>query len=245
LWAFNDEELARAIAASAIPVVSGVGHEVDFTIADFVADVRAPTPSAAAELITPSADDWWGVYAGYAQRLAQQIKRKLDHGNQVLSWLGKRLQHPSRTLQNHFQRLDEFEQRLINAQNMALRHSYSKLAMYKAHLQQHSPLVRLAQHKMQMTSLAKRLQTATVHVYNDRRKQLAATVRALETVSPLATLSRGYAIIKKLPEKSIVRKTTDVQIGTHIETQLSQGKIICTVKELLPNETLSNLNREK
>ena len=244
LWAFNDERLARAIAASKIPIVSGVGHEVDFTIADFVADARAPTPSAAAELITPSAVDWLDLYTGFAQRLTVLIKRKLAHRTQALSWIVKRLQHPSRKLQNYAQRLDELEQRLTKAQNTVLRHSYSKLATYKARLQQHSPLIRLAQHKMLASSLLKRLQTAMIHVNNDRRKQLAATVRALEAVSPLATLSRGYAIIKKLPDKSIVRSSSDVQLGTHIEAQLGEGKIICAVQELHHHENLSKLNRE-
>ena len=245
LWAFNNEKLARAIAASDIPIVSGVGHEVDFTIADFVADARAPTPSAAAELITPVASDWWNLYAGFAQRFSVLIKQKLDHRTQVLSGLSKRLQHPSRKLQNHAQRLDELEQRLIKSQNMALRHSYSKLATYKAQLQQHSPLNRLAQYNLRIASFMRRLQTATVHVCNDRKKQLAATVWALEAVSPLATLSRGYAIIKKLPDKSIVRNSMDLQIGTYIEAQLSHGIIICAVEELKPNETLSKLNREQ
>ena len=94
------------------------------------------------------------------------------------------------------------------------------------------------------SSLLKRLQTAMIHVNNDRRKQLAATVRALEAVSPLATLSRGYAIIKKLPDKSIVRSSSDVQLGTHIEAQLGEGKIICAVQELHHHENLSKLNRE-
>jgi len=249
LWAFNDEKLARTIVTCEIPIVSGVGHEVDFTIADFVADARAPTPSAAAELITPYAGDWLDLYAGFARRLTELIVRKLRQWQQTLSWLGKRLQHPSRKLQNYAQRVDELEQRFRNAQNTILRHSRGRLATYNAQLQKHSPLVRLAQYKMLLKALMKRLQTATVHVYNDRRKHLAATARALEAVSPLATLSRGYAIIKKLPENSVVRKSTDVKIGTHIEAQLEQGKIICAVMDLQPNETsrnetLSTPNRE-
>lgn len=243
LWAFNDEKLARTIVSSKIPVVSGVGHEVDFTIADFVADARAPTPSAAAELVTPSASDWLDLYAAFEQRLTVLMKRKLEHGKQVISWLGKRMQHPSRKLQSYAQRLDELEQRLINTQNNVLRHCRSKLATLRANLQQHSPFIHFAQYKTLLTSLVKRLQIATVHVYNDRRTQLAATVRALEAVSPLATLSRGYAIIKKRPEKSIVRNSNDVQIGTHIEAQLGQGKIICSVNEIQPDETLSKLNQ--
>ena len=244
LWAFNDERLARAIAASAIPVVSGVGHEVDFTIADFVADARAPTPSAAAELLTPAIDDWRDVYIGFAQRLSALINRKLRSDHQQLSWIIKRLQHPSRQLQRTAQRIDELEQRLIKSQNTALQNCQSTLAMLRARLEQYSPVIRLSQHKLVTASLSKRLYTAIQHRYQDNRLRLAATVRALEAVSPLATLGRGYAIIKKLPEKSIVRTVADVQIGTHIEAQLNQGRIICVVEELQPTHNLSKLPSE-
>lgn len=240
LWAFNNEKVARAIAASNLPVVSGVGHEVDFTIADFVADVRAPTPSAAAELVSPDIDDWLESFRSYAEQLMGLVSRKIQHGRQTLAWLNKRLQHPSRRLQLRAQRVDELEQRLIKAQNNALRHAHGKLLTLRAHLEQHSPRLRLFQYKVLTQSLVKRHWIAMEHNLEQRKKQLAATVRALEAVSPLATLSRGYAIVKKLPDKSIVRQSTDVQIGTQIEAQLRQGKIICTVEEVQHNDQLSN-----
>jgi len=239
LWAFNDEQLARTIVDSAIPIVSGVGHEVDFTIADFVADMRAPTPSAAAELVTPAADDWWALYADFVQRIMALIDRKLQSSKQMMSWIMKRLQHPSRKLQSQAQRTDELEQRLINAQKTVLRHNQNILATMQARLEQYSPLIRLSHHNQMTILLVKRLHRAMQHIYNNRQQQLAATARALEAVSPLATLGRGYAIVKKLPDKTIVRKASEVEIGTHIEAQLDQGKIICTVEELLPEQNLS------
>ncbi|WP_455211751.1 exodeoxyribonuclease VII large subunit, partial [Kaarinaea lacus] len=244
LWAFNDERLARTIVDSDIPIVSGVGHEVDFTIADFVADMRAPTPSAAAELITPAADDWLATYADFAQQLSVLIERKLQSSKQMLSWILKRLQHPSRKLQSQAQRMDELEFRLINAQKSVLRHHHSALATIQAQLAQHAPQTRLSQHNQWSLSLAKRLHRAIQHIFHDRQQQLAATARALEAVSPLATLGRGYAIIKKLPDNSIVRNAKDVQIGTHIEAQLGQGRIVCAVEELLPTQNLSKPKTE-
>lgn len=245
LWAFNDEQLARVIAASDIPIVSGVGHEVDFTIADFVADARAPTPSAAAEMLTPSAEDWRTMFAEIASRFTGLIQRKLASGHEQLSWVAKRLQHPSRRLQIQAQRIDELEQRLTNAQKSHWRHQQHRLATLRAQLEQYSPAMRLSQYQMMTASLQKRLNRAMQHHYDDRRKQLAATVRALEAVSPLATLGRGYAIVKRLPDKTIVRQTADVQIGTHIEAQLGQGRIICAVEELQPQYNLLQTNLSK
>jgi exodeoxyribonuclease VII large subunit len=245
LWAFNDEQLARVISASDIPIVSGVGHEVDFTIADFVADARAPTPSAAAEMLTPAAEDWREMFAEIASRFTGLIQRKLTTGREQLSWVTKRLQHPSRRLQSQAQRIDELEQRLINAQKSHWRHQQHRLATLRAQLEQYSPAMRLSQYQLMTTSLHTRLKRAMQHHYDDRRKHLAATVRALEAVSPLATLGRGYAIVKRLPDKSIVRQTGDVQIGTHIEAQLGQGRIICSVEELQPEYNLLQNNLSK
>ena len=124
-------------------------------------------------------------------------------------------------------------------QKTVLRHNQSRLATIQARLEQYSPKIRLSQHDQLTQSLVKRLHRAMQHIYHDRQQQLSATARALEAVSPLATLGRGYAIIKKLPEKTIVRKANDVQVGTHIEAQLGDGKIVCTVEELLPEQNLS------
>jgi exodeoxyribonuclease VII large subunit len=167
------------------------------------------------------------------------MEQKLQSSKQLLTWLLKRLQHPSHKLQRQAQRMDELEQRLIHAQKTVLRHHQSTLATTQARLEQYSPLIRLSQYQQLSVSLVQRLHRAMQHIDYNRRQQLAATVRALEAVSPLATLGRGYAIIKKLPEKSIVRKVSDVHIGTHIEAQLGQGSIICAVAELLPGQTLS------
>jgi exodeoxyribonuclease VII large subunit len=167
------------------------------------------------------------------------IHRKLQDCNQSLSWTVKHLQHPSRKLQSQAQRTDELEQRLTNAQKTVIRHNQSILATIQARLEQYSPLIRISQHNQLTISLVKRLHRAMQHIYHNRQQQLAATARALEAVSPLATLGRGYAIVKKLPDKTIVRNASDVQIGTQIETQLAQGKIICAVEELLPEQNLS------
>lgn len=232
LWSFNDEKLARAIFACDIPIVCGVGHEIDFTIADFVADVRAPTPSAAAELVSPNAQEWLEAYSGLESRLLLTMRRLLSQLQQNLQWLGKRLQDPQRRLQQQAQRMDELEQRLVKAQQRYVLHKFTHLRALSAQLREHSPRAKVLQWKILSDNLSKRFRMAVAHQQNDRRQRLGAAVRALETVSPLATLSRGYAIVKKLPENTIVRSTSQVKKGTQLETQLHHGKLICSVDEI-------------
>ncbi len=187
LWAFNEERVARAIAACAIPTVSGVGHEVDVTIADFVADVRAPTPSGAAELVVPDRREWLERLAVAQRRLAGGLGRRLTAIAQRHSWLSRRLAqcHPGVALRHRAQRLDDFEQRLRY-------------------------LVRA------------RLAAAA------SRCQLAG--RALNAVSPLATLERGYAIVTRHPEGTLVRSSDQLREGDLIEARLMQGQVKARVE---------------
>ena len=187
LMAFNDEDLARAIADCPIPIVSAVGHEVDFTIADFVADVRAPTPSGAAELVVPDRHDWLRVLASLATRIMRLGRRSLEDLGQSLDWLSRRLvqSSPSATLERSASRLSNLERRLSSA----------------------------AQHSV----------SAVEH-----RLQLA--IRGLNSVSPLATLDRGYAIVEDAATGKVLLSAAAVKPGDDIRARLAEGELIAEVK---------------
>jgi len=229
LWAFNEEVLARAVHASAIPIVSGVGHEIDFTIADFVADQRAPTPTAAAELISPAHDDLARTFAELGRRLYRSVANQLSARQQRLVSAEKRLRDPGRRLQGIAQRLDELELRRIRAQSNLLRHASGRLATLAARLQRHTPLTLLRQHEARRGELQRRLHTTLSHRLAHDRQRLAAASRQLEAVSPLSTLDRGYAIVRRASDGAVVRAASDVAIGARVVARLARGEIECTV----------------
>jgi exodeoxyribonuclease VII large subunit len=192
LWSFNEEVVARAIRASAIPVISGIGHEVDFTIADFAADRRAPTPSGAAEIAVPDAAEWLTRLNKDTGRLHNAISRRLQLKRERLAWQSRRLAvaHPGQRLRQHAQRLDELEQR----QRRAMRHYLAALLA---------------------------------------RSDAAA--RSLHAVSPLATLERGYAIVKG-PGAAIIRDAASVETGTELRIRVARGELEARVTGVCTEE---------
>lgn len=233
LWAFNEETVARAIYDCPIPVVSGVGHEIDVTIADFVADHRAATPSAAAEHVSPNGEEWLQAFVNVETRLVGQMNRHRQAKAQALAWLGKRLaqQHPGRRLRDQGQRLDELEQRLHYAWRSHLRHATARLSALAAQLHRHDPSRRLQHLQSQRENLGRRLVQAMNASLEQRRQRLNGLGRALDAVSPLATLGRGYAIVKRLPDGAIVRDADAVNLGDRIETRVARGRLVSTVDE--------------
>jgi exodeoxyribonuclease VII large subunit len=231
LWAFNDEALARAIVASPIPVVSGIGHEIDFTIADFAADVRAPTPSAAAELAVPDGDEWLASLRRMHQHLQRGIKRRVEAERERLRWLVGRaaLVSPRTRLTQRTQHLDELEQRLTRALRRILAEQRSALGDYRGRLWQASPLARLQGAAARFGALSARLQAAGLAPLRRARERLAPLVRTLNAVSPLATLERGYAIVS-LEKGDILRNAADAPPGTVINARLGSGKIRAKVE---------------
>lgn len=232
LWAFNEEAVARAIYESPLPVVSAVGHEVDVTISDFVADVRAATPSAAAELLSPDRDEWLYALQRIGQRLERSLRQQLRLRRQKIEWLQKRLRDPARQLMQKAQRLDELEQRLHTAQRNLLRHLQARLATDTARLQRHNPLERLKQHRQKQQQLTVRLRQAMQQHLKQLQLKLASQLHALEAISPLATLSRGYAIVQEAQSGRVIRRSDEVKKGDTLHTLLHQGELICRVEEV-------------
>ena len=232
LWAFNDERLARAIAAASIPIVTGIGHEVDFTIADFAADVRAPTPSAAAEMVVPDAEEWRNAFVRFALRLQRAVRRRLESEDERLRWLTGRaaLVSPAARLGAQAQRLDELEQCLVRALRRRLSAHGERLRWLTRRAALVSPATRLTQQLQRLQTLRQELYRALRQTLNSRREQLLPLVRTLNAVSPLATLQRGYAIVS-VDGGAILRNAADVKPGTIIEARLAHGRVRAKVEE--------------
>ena len=232
LWAFNEEVVARAIYACPIPIVAGIGHEVDITIADFVADQRAPTPTAAAELVSPNQQEWRQRMLQLQSRLQRTAMRVLETRQQQLRYVSGRLPHPARRLEDRLQRLDELALRRNHAMQHLLRHRRAETNMLQERLQQFSPRQRLAQYQLQNHNLRQRLLTGLRHRLRHQQQQLQHLAHALDTVSPLATLSRGYAIVTSAVDDKIIRRAREVTPGDTIRTRLAQGRLESTVTKI-------------
>jgi exodeoxyribonuclease VII large subunit len=231
LWAFNDERLARAIVASPIPVITGIGHEIDFTIADFAADVRAPTPSAAAELAVPDAEEWLNSFVRLGARLQRGVRRRLEEHGGRLRWLMGRaaLVSPTARLSAHAQRLDELEQSLVRALRRRLQERRERLRWLVGRAALLSPTARLTRERLRLENLSERLYRGWQNAQSARREKLLPLVRTLSAVSPLATLERGYAIVS-LEGGHILRDAADAKPGTLIEARLAQGRLRARVE---------------
>ncbi|HEY5810142.1 MAG TPA: exodeoxyribonuclease VII large subunit, partial [Povalibacter sp.] len=234
LWSFNEEVVARAIAACAISLVSGIGHEVDFTIADFVADVRAPTPSGAAELVVPDCNEWLRSVSAWSRRLAKALQRSLSARSQRLFWLQRRLGqlHPGVELRQRAQRLDELEQRLTRMTRQHLRHRHALLAKLAAHLRQASPVLRLAAARTRL-AVARPTMVAALHRrIEKRRSQLRLAAGMLDAFSPLATLQRGYAIVSDA-NGHVVTDAQSLQAGQQVRARLAAGQITARIETII------------
>ncbi|MDH5300725.1 MAG: exodeoxyribonuclease VII large subunit [Gammaproteobacteria bacterium] len=231
LWPFNDERVARAIAASDIPLVCGVGHEVDFTIADFVADYRAATPTAAAEICSPDQTFLQKRLDQQQQALQRLLQHHLQRAGERLAHVRARLQSPARRVQDQQQRLDELQQRLSRATLARLRHDQHRLGQSRAQLLQHAPAQTLATLTLRNQQLQQQLSRAMSKVVTGHRQTLAQLIRTLNAVSPLATLERGYAISFLADGKTVVTDASQLQPGDLMQTRLAQGRITSQVVE--------------
>lgn len=233
LWPFNEESVAYAIHHSVIPIISGVGHEIDFTIADFVADVRAPTPSAAAELATPAIDDILQALYEKQNLLSRLLKQKLQHLQQNMTWLTKHLeqQHPKRKLAEQMQRLDFCEMTLIRLQTQLLKDYQVKWHKLEMQLLAQIPKHRTKEIRHHLQHYSNILMSAMQHSLSNQNQHLAGFAAKLDALSPLAILKRGFAIVSD-SHQHVLRNTKDIQQGDKILVQLMDGKLTCKVENI-------------
>jgi exodeoxyribonuclease VII large subunit len=230
LWCFNEEAVARAIAACVTPIVSAVGHETDVSISDFVADVRAPTPSAAAELLAPDSSDLGRRLESLQRRLLLRIQNRLAHDRLRLDSLARRLRHPGERLRQQAQRLDDLDMRLRRAFEQRLNQRRERLARLDTRLAAQHPGRALALLKQRLDNLAERLPRAMRQTLATRRQHLQVQVQTLQVVSPLATLSRGYSIL--LDERGqAIRSAAQTRNGQRLTARLGEGELQVRVED--------------
>lgn len=231
LWAFNEEQVARAILLCDIPIISGVGHEVDVTIADFTADHRAATPSAAAELVSPNQQTYLNKLQGFQRSLIRLINNQLERLTEQTLWLQKRLhmQHPNSLLVQQIQQLDDLGLRLqasfkacINDKKHSLRYAMQDLLNNRP-----DPLI--LQHKAQLEDLNHRLVSSSQLNLGHRQAQLANLCHTLQAISPLNTLARGYSISRDIHGNTI-SNANQLKKGERLITQLNKGKLTSKIE---------------
>ncbi|MDT4291462.1 exodeoxyribonuclease VII large subunit [Methylomonas sp. MO1] len=237
LWAFNEEIVARAVAASEIPVISAVGHEVDFSIADFVADLRAPTPSAAAECAVPDQSAWLNHFAAIERQLTRQIQDKLQQQQLHLTWLNKALQtqHPGEKLQRNTQRLDELEQRLNRATQAGLKLRRQRLALNTQRLNSQQPLASIHGYRLQLDYFQQRLSRCMQIKLTALKNRQHATAQTLHAISPLATLERGYAIVQRHESSQLVKSVKQLAKLELLDIRMADGHIVSRVDKVIPD----------
>ena len=236
LWSFNDEKVARAIFQCAIPVVTGIGHEIDFTIADFVADKRAPTPSAAAELVSPDRNKLVEHLKRLYKQIYDNVHRSLQTYREVIQRCAKRLPHPAKQLQNISQHLDESGLRMVKAIRYCFGLKRSHVYKLHAGINQFNPVQRLKLHKQKCIYITGQLRSALFDSIKTCRNRLEVTALTLHTISPLATLERGYAIVTKPENGRVIRSINEVEPGKETRTQIANGSFRSTITNIFKND---------
>jgi exodeoxyribonuclease VII large subunit len=231
LWPFNEESVARAIHRCPLPVVSAVGHEVDFTIADFVADQRAATPSAAAELVSPDAPTWRARRDAALRRLHTLARARIREERQALRWLQRRLLHPARRLQELTRRRGELLLRLRRALDTRRLAFARRLDVARARHARLRPAERIRLARGRTAAARTRLARAVESGLRQRRETLAATRRALESVSPQRTLERGYAIVTRRRDGAVLRDPAAASPGERVRARLAGGSLALRVED--------------
>ncbi|AFI89278.1 exodeoxyribonuclease VII large subunit [Pectobacterium parmentieri] len=236
LWSFNDERVARAIFASRIPIVSAVGHETDVTIADFVGDLRAPTPSAAAELVSRNQLELLRQIQSQRQRLEMAMDYYLAQRNREFTRLHHRLQqqHPQLRLARQQTQLVKLRQRLDDAMKQQLRQASRRSERLQQRLMQQQPQTRIHRAQQRLQQLSYQMQSAVDRQLNQNKQKLGVACSRLEGVSPLATLARGYNVTTA-PDGNVLKNVAQIIPGETLKTRLQDGWVESQVTTLVPN----------
>ena len=235
LWCFNTEALARSIFASRIPVVSAVGHEVDIAITDFVADVRAATPSQAAELVSPDQFEQIQLLDSHEQRLVRAITSLTRQHSLQLNQLKARLKSPADLVGQWREQLQTMQPRLHRAIQQPIARQTAVLDQVSKRLHQASPARQLTNQQQRLQQLSKALEASAIQRLEAHRQDLQQAVAKLNVLSPLATLERGYSITRSA-NGMVLQSANDVVSDQQIETILQEGRVLSTVTEILPNK---------
>ncbi len=231
LWPFNEEIVARALYECPLPVVSGVGHETDFTIADLVADARAPTPTAAAVMLSPDFREWLAEFVAFEQQLRRRMGDRLGGAQQRLDWLASRLIHPADRIGRLHQRLTDLSRRMILAQTARRNAAAAAVLATTARLHRLSPAAPIRQGQLRFAHQNERLARAIQQTLERARHRLSVASGRLDTLSPLATLARGYAIVQRDDTGALVLDATQLQPGQRIRALLARGRLKALVEE--------------
>ncbi len=234
LWAFNHELLARQIVKSIIPIVSGIGHETDFTIADFVADYRAETPTAAATTVTPHCDDLHQLINNLIIRMYQAIQSQIQNQQMKLDYLRSKLSTPKQIITGQWQTIDYLEKQLILCMNHLISHKKHQIYLTNNQLQINNPLHYIQQTKLNLHQLKEQLTQSIDVKINFLRYQLNNNLSTLHAVSPLATLDRGYSLTTQ--NNKVLYDTEGLKVGEKVDIRLAKGALHCEILKIIKAE---------
>ena len=231
LWAFNEEVVARAVYRSKIPVISAVGHETDWTICDFAADLRAPTPSAAAELVCAAKEDLMNQVENLSHRLEQTVVSQIRLYTRQLEGLSRSLHDPSRLLGHQAQRVDDLSERL----DRALQHQFvlqrEQLARHEQHLVGLHPAVKIGRLRQELLLLSERADRRMISQLEQFVRSQGETTARLDALSPLHTLARGFSVVERPVDGRIIRNAAELKTGQEVRLRLHKGAALCMVEE--------------
>lgn len=233
LWAFNEEIVARAIHTSKIPIISAIGHETDTTIADFVSDIRAPTPSGAAEIVTPDQSELLNLLETTSRRIEHETNQYINSKSQSMDWLSKRLSQssPLMTVRKKIEISGNLRKLLFSSIGHNLSFHTKAVDNFKFRLNSSSPTLKIQRAISHLSEMQLKITASTKSSLTKFNSQLTALGKTLDSLSPLKTLDRGYAVARDSKTKKIISNSEKVSINSRIDIKLAKGEIAAKVIE--------------